>query len=238
MFLSFALFALFVFLTVPNAGLLQVAKANGIISTESPDFGEIPRPYVVIEGDSISTAKSSAKWPYYLSSLSPYFKSAFVKNFATSGERTFQMLDEYETQAHTTRPKLTGDNDYWFFLYAGINDFSSYQLRDPWLVYWNLKTIWAKARMDGYKVVAFTLFYSTSFNQNIIDPKIDFLNHLIKSDPSLYDYLIDTANVLNPRTESTDFSDGTHPNAQGAKKIVDEIAKIIKKTIIFNNDSE
>lgn len=195
-----------------------------LITSCSKPCQSVNRRYVV-EGDSYSTT-DHIKWNNQLPDSMPYFTLSEQVNYAMSGGQVVQMKNEYNTQAHLSSPTSVCD-DYWFFMYAGINDLSALGLTGD-SIYTNLKYIWARAKSDRYKVVAFTVI-----NSLYLTPKKELerekLNMLILSNHSLYDYVIDVANVFDPRIDFSVFADNTHLNATGYKKFAGIVAHTINK---------
>jgi hypothetical protein len=145
-------------------------------------------------------------------------------SYAIPGQYTDSMMYYYPTTAHLSKPN-TGD-DFWFFSYAGINDLNIGKSADT--VYAHLKYLWSNARADGFKVVAFTVIKSLHLTSTEETERLK-LNTYILSDPSLYDYVIDEANVFNPSVDFSVFADSTHLNPTGWKIFAGTIARTINK---------
>lgn len=184
---------------------------------------------VIIEGDSWSSKTTPAiKWPYWLDDSSKYFATAPVINYAKPGDNVAWMLQQYDTSVHLYRPTKRTD-DYWLFVYAGINDLLGLH-RPADTIYSNLKKIWAKARNDGYKVVAFTVCYSGYLIPSQV-PEWEKYNQLIKSNPLLYTKCIDMAAIFDPRTTPQWFTDPTHLNWDGHREFAGVVAKAFANQI-------
>jgi len=202
-------------------------QGNASISG-SLDFSTYKKLIVVIEGDSISDPASiPLNWAVQLTATaSPYFGKATVSNYALGGDTANNMVGEYATQGQTKRPTNNGDEG-WFFLMAGTNDIGgwSFPAAD---IYDDLKAIWASARADRFKVVAFTILPSGIFTpaQEAIRKS---LNTLILSDPSLYDFVIRPDIVLPDPTNATDYEQvfQLHPTADGSRRIADLVETVI-----------
>jgi peptidoglycan hydrolase-like protein with peptidoglycan-binding domain len=185
-------------------------------------------PVLVFEGDSL-TASSSIKWPTQLLKLGlRQFSSATVFNGGEVGDKASSMVGEYAKEGHAHQPSA-GQNAY-FFLWAGTNDLAGSN-DTPETIYANLKKLWASARADGFKVVAFTVKPFGAINGTPRDADRVKLNQLIQSDPSLYDYVVRADLVLPNWKNLTYFStDGTHLTEGGNKKIMIEVATVLSGT--------
>jgi lysophospholipase L1-like esterase len=187
---------------------------------------------VIIEGDSWSSKTTPAiKWPYFLKDSSWYFAHAPVINYARPGDNVAWMVEQYDTTIHLSRPTKRTD-DYWLFVYAGINDLMGLH-RPADTIYANLKKIWVRARADGYKVVAFTVCYSLNFVLPSQEPERLKLNEMIKSSRLLWDKCIDMAAVFDPRTTPEWFTDATHLTWDGHKKFAGVVAEAFKNQLFL-----
>ena len=73
-------------------------------------------------------------------------------------------------------------------------------------IYDNIKAVWASARTEGWKVIAHTLPYTT----NLTQARIDDINTLIESNPSLYDALVDVNAAYTYGNTAASTTDGLH----------------------------
>lgn len=195
---------------------------RGTTSTSGLKLDSFTNRRVIIEGDSYSVF--STKWPYQLPDSMPFFAKASITNYGFSGGDVATMRDDYMSQAHLSRP-ARGD-DFWFFIYAGINDLAGLN-RSADSIYANLKYIWANARNDNYKVVAFTVINSLFLSAPKEAQRVK-LNNLILGDPSLYDYCVDVAAVFDPRIDFTMFDDNTHLSPTGFKRMAGVVANTLE----------
>lgn len=187
-----------------------------------------PKPLVIdqylYEGDSITdTVKGYPfDWPAQLVKLSPSAAKTPQINVAYTGDTIEWMLGQYDSQVHPYAPTKSTQN-FFFFVLAGTND--AFYGRNETQIYTDLKTEWAKARADGFKVVAFTITRS-------IDPKRDTtlvkVNKMIKADTTKYDYLVKTDELLPDPTNTLLWQrDALHPNIAGSKMIAQEVLNVI-----------
>lgn len=175
---------------------------------------------VIIEGDSYSN-NTSTSWWVYVPDSSAYFGKASFKTYASAGNTSTDMVSQYATQAHTDAV-TSGGTDYWFWCYAGVNDIINGLAATT--TYSNLKTLWANAKADGFRVGAFTVLKVPLFTAPQI-AKMDSINNLIKSDASLYDYLFDWNASIDFTINTSFTSDGTHPSVTGAKYMANFISQ-------------
>jgi lysophospholipase L1-like esterase len=174
---------------------------------------------LAIEGDSISEGAlvpdlGRLNWPLQMGNLSEIFGRGIVHNFAVGGDTADAMRAEYATQAHTVKPTLPGDQGY-FFLMAGTNDVELSTAAAT--IYGYLTTIWAAARSDGFKVIAFTIPPSTAFTVGNGKETIRLaLNTLILSDKTLYDSCVYSDVLLPNPSSETYYLDGVHPTPAGS----------------------
>ena len=174
----------------------------------------------VYEGDSI-TANNGRNWPQQLAKYYPTNFSGLQIDQGLAGDSIQNMVGEYTAQIH---PYANTSNSNFFFLLAGTNDWGL-NSRTAAQIYADLKTEWAQARADGFKVVALAMIPSTATNYAGGSQAV---NPLILSDPSLYDFLIRTDIVLPDSTDATLFlPDHVHPNEAGSKLIADEINRVV-----------
>ncbi|HLH30342.1 MAG TPA: SGNH/GDSL hydrolase family protein [Terriglobia bacterium] len=178
-----------------------------------------PRVHVSFIGDSIVRQEKST-WPDFLKDA--FGKTALVVNFGVPGQRASQAVQAYDSQAHQNRPK-NGEAG-WCFVHIGVNDLAAGV--SPNIVYENVKTLWAKCREDGYKVVAVTILPRVQDSQSEAR-RLD-LNRYIMSNPKLYDYLVRPDLKLKDAGDPSLFYDGTHPTEKGARQLADIIAAELK----------
>jgi len=149
-------------------------------------------------------------------------------NVATAGRRLYYFVDYnlYTSQVAVHKP-ANNKEKVLFFFWLGVNDFfDDYSAAG---VYYNLKLVWAQAKADGFTVVAFTLGHTTNAP---IDAKVNAVNTLIASDPTLYDYLV-RPDLINPDpTNLTYFNaDGLHLTAAGSQRIAKGVDRVLKSQI-------
>lgn len=193
------------------------------------------KPYkaIVYEGDSFTDiscggAYCATNYPSQIGNYNTNVARAQQINVASSGQRlsTFISSGQYASQIQPNKPPSNKERVI-LSLMIGINDF--FDGRTASQVYNDLKTVWAQAKADGFTVVAFTLTRSTN---GTVDPLAAATSALIASDPSLYDYLVRTDLILpNPADLAYYESDGLHLNANGSKKLAQELARVLTSQI-------
>lgn len=177
----------------------------------------------VIEGDSFSN-NCVSDWGGYLATSSPYFDRSQVECVGGNGETVGQMVNQYatEVQPHFLPLNSLGSSrEKFFFLWAGYNDLNFGSTSDE--IYTDLKTLWANARADGAKVVAFTHFDENTLSAAEVIEKNE-LNKDILSDPDLYDYLIRTDLLFYDWDSQLGwFRNNNHLNNEGNKVLAEAI---------------
>jgi hypothetical protein len=145
-----------------------------------------------------------------------------IFNHAVSGQTVAQMVGQYATEGRLNSPAVTGKKGF-YFVGGGTNDIDADATALS--IYNNQKTLWAAARADGYKVVAFTLHANVqaSAPRELVRRA---LNVLIKSDITLYDYLADLDRVMgfgmNPY-----YIDNVHPTPLAARALAECFASAL-----------
>ncbi len=134
------------------------------------------------------------------------------------------MTLEYPTEVYPHRPSKLNDDAY-LFIWAGTNDLAQNEglpAGDANVVYTNLKSYWATAKADGFKVVAFTILprggTGASFEGNRT-----ILNSLILSNSSLYDYLIRPEILFSNYSDTSSFEDTVHLTYSASNSLADYI---------------
>jgi len=166
---------------------------------------------LVFEGDSFTDAIGD--WYSYVGDSSSFLSKFSSTRYGLAGATTANMVTDYTTQGHVSAPTVRG-NESWFVIYGGVNDIGTTGVAAT-TTYANLKTIWAAARADHYKVAAITILKSNIWTAPQI-AMMDSLNTLIKSDASLYDILVDWNAGIDFSINTSYTSDGLHPSASGA----------------------
>ena len=176
---------------------------------------------VSFEGDSLTNYNNGGDWqtwPTWIMKYSPYFsQSSSTRNDASPGKEAATMASQYSTKGHLNRP--TNNNDIgWYFIWGGTNDITIDGLSAA-TTYGYLQTIWAAARADRYRVVAFTMAPRTDCTSACETRRLAF-NTLIRGDHTLYDYLVEP-DIIMPNAADTTYyrSDGVHINNTGSLKI-------------------
>lgn len=189
-----------------------------------------PIEQIIYEGDSITDTIGGSKfnWPRQIVNMSKQIAAAKQINISQARDRIQFILTQYNTQVYPFKPLKANSNSI-FILMAGIND--AKKGRTSTQIYNDIKTEWAMARADGFKIVAMCITRSTDQGRDTASIAV---NKLIKSNPSLYDYLVKTDEILPDPADSTNFLiDGLHPNELGSKKIAQGVLNAlgIKKDI-------
>ena len=208
--------------TTGTSTALYVSPATlaGASVRSCPNFSTI-----VCEGDSLTDVAGptgpSGIWPLQLLSYLPELRAASYANVATSGEKAQQMQYEYATQGHLYAPK-PGQLGL-FTLLAGTNDIGAGTSGSTTFTY--LQYIWAAARADGFRVMAFTVPQNASCAASgTLEIQRQALNSLILSATSNWDYCVDIDKILT----YTDMSDNTHPTVTGNGKIAGLVAQVLQ----------
>ncbi|MGV8131450.1 MAG: SGNH/GDSL hydrolase family protein [Candidatus Pacearchaeota archaeon] len=196
---------------------LILSNSSAVVSTfdeinYSSDYNLI----LVMDGDSITADVNNHG--VQLRSLSGYFGKARFHNIAIPSLTADQIRNKYSTDIVGYKPSQINDEGY-YIVYAGINDIMFSQSADS--TYLELKDIWAQARADGFKVVAFTLA-PTIFTETIgtNSQELVKLNKLIVSDASLYDYLVRPEFLINNYTNTVYYqSDQVHWTPEAYKQV-------------------
>lgn len=180
---------------------------------------------VVFEGDSMTNKDNLGTWPTYLRAQNAFFRRGNASYFATDGQTAADMVADYATEAGVVgvKPVSSVDEGY-FFIWGGINDILDAAAAAD--IYDDLKAVWAAARADNYKVIAFTIPPSTSYDTTENAVRVA-LNALIRSDATLYDFLA-TPDVWFPNPSNTDmFVTGVHLTALGNSILAEKIAQLV-----------
>lgn len=185
----------------------------------------------VFEGDSLTSVLSSSdpasKWPTKLQEISYFFRGGLTVNVAHGGDTVANiLLYQYDIDVVPQKPTQP-DQDFYFFLWAGTNDIKSYH-NDATTIYENLKKLWARARSDGFKVVAFPVLWRGDFTPEEQQTRLQ-LNTLILSNRSLYDYVIRTDLVLYRSYKYFKDEIFVHPNETGNVVIASMVAAAIER---------
>ena len=188
--------------------------------------------YLVAEGDSMTASGGTPggvnAWPYLLTTSARYSPATTTLiNAATSGETAATMVGQYTAQVYPYRPAAAADPSY-FFLYAGTNDLGAGTTAAT--IYGYLTSLWASARADGFRVVAFTISSCYDFNGNPGQVQLPALNALIRSDPSLYDHLVEPDVYFPTPGDSTYYNgDGIHFNSTATAILAGHINRILNR---------
>lgn len=225
--------------TPDAAGLVDRTTTQAISGTKnfsSISYTTLTNVRWIVEGDSISDPANDS-WPVQLPLLSPEFATATFINVAISADTINAMIGEYATQVAPHKPTRPGEKVY-LFIFAGTND-GPFMGHTPAQVYADLKTYWAMARADGFIVVAFTLLPSRFLDGgwNIREINNPQVNALIRSDPSLYDYLVEGDLVLPDPTNIADYYDLLHPTHAGAIKLARAVMETITRSGQVNSSN-
>lgn len=189
--------------------------------------------YVFVwEGDSITAVEG--EYPDILQNISGLFYQGKEVNIATTSQQVSQMISDYPTQARTQAKANNTAQKHYLSILAGINDLIIGG-KNSTNIYDDLKTYWALARDDNFIVIAWTL---TPANSTWLDSTKQSnwtdLNKLIRSDPSLYDYLIPADKILTNASDTNYYIDGLHPNAAGHMKLARGVLEALSQEEAFN----
>lgn len=180
------------------------------------------------EGDSRTNIVSptTAFWPQYLLSKIPVIGNARILNFAAGGNPVSLMVTQYPAQAGAVVLQPAG---YGYFIeYGGANDLGPGINATGLATYNNKKLLWAAARASGYIVVASTEAGSGGWTTQQNSEKAA-MNALIRSDSSLYDYLLepDIHPQLSLLTDTRYYLDTLHLTTLGSEVFAQMVADVI-----------
>jgi hypothetical protein len=151
-----------------------------------------------------------------------------LNNYAVGGNTAAIVLSNYASNAHT----LSGTANK-YILWVGTNDINASVSNAT--IQSNMRSIWTKAKQDGFYTVAFTVLKRSSFTQGgAMDNQRIALNALIKADEGTYvDQVVDVDSVISySMLNSTYFgdTDGTflHPNDVGHNLIWTYVSSVLK----------
>ena len=154
--------------------------------------GFMPEINLIVEGDSLSAgAAGELVWAWGPTVTNSTHQNRLqVRNLSTSGAQIAAMATDYSTSAAMSRVEFDYAPRQYYALWGANNDTAS----DPFTVFDSLKSLWTRARSDGFKVIAFTIFKTVGTDANAANRAT--LNKLIRNSPSFYDVLIDVDRVL------------------------------------------
>jgi len=216
------------FTTLGDVGIGTTTPTAKLEVVGSISYNQSLNKIFVFEGDSLTNrstpAASNVNWVANITHDEAFFADGKKYIVATSGQSIATIVTQYTTQIHPLMKSKLNDDAY-LFIWAGTNDLS---LEDNHTtIYNNLKTEWANARADGFKVIAFTIISrdpSTYGGDGAsAEANRTLLNSDILSDSSLYDYLIRTDLLFPTYTDTNYFSDGIHLTELGNDKLADYI---------------
>ena len=175
---------------------------------------------VVCEGDSITEGNhvtSTTTWPYLFGNMEFCSGRATVTNVGLNGGTIASITTDYSTQVYPYRPAATGKRAI-LCVQIGTNDYATVASA-TWLASW--ASYMATARADGFILVAFTATGRTSDTVAQRATRIAY-NAGIRASAA-WDYLVDLDALLPVHSDTTYYSDGTHPTAEGNRVIAAEV---------------
>lgn len=213
-----------------NAKLTAISA----LTTTAASLGDIPPVRIVYDGDSITSA--SPGWTTYFAALPGWSEITHV-NTAVSGTDIDAAIARYAT---TVRPyKPVGSEVVWYIADESVN--SIYAGGDGLANYKKLKTLWALARADGFKVFACTLthtVYPTGYDPTAMVQIAKDFNNYIRADHSLYDGLLEFDLVLTDSTDLTYFMvDQLHPNSTGHQLLAAYCDQMLRSHLNFTGSA-
>ena len=202
------------------AALCAVIAACGGGSKSNPT--QPPTGSVVFEGDSLS-ALTVSTWPTTVRAKSSLNTRWYPVGI--SATRTDQMVARYASNVAPHRPL---DGLGVFFINGGTNDIIR-QTATPAEAYVNLKYLWATARSDGFKVIAFTIHSVTHRTVPCATCTADMaeLNRLILSDSSLYDRVIRMDQLFPDMHDTAVLYDKLHFTVAGNARVADAVLAVL-----------
>lgn len=205
--------------------VLYNQEITGVESTEANTFFRVKeKDNFVFHGDSHTAGLfQKAGWNFPSQYFRMYENRYQMTNLAVSGWTSAQLLADIGNVAALY--DSTKDDNYAIIL-IGANDIMN-TIASPNQLYVNLQEIWATCRASGFFVVAVTLLPHTAQQANM-----DAINTLIKSDPSLYDLLLDLTLDPDIGVSGADLGpfyngDHIHLKEQGARKIAEMLHALL-----------
>jgi hypothetical protein len=197
----------------------------------------------VCEGDSLSgytlVDPGTAYWFPHLATYAPFVgkgnfyrsavSGAVIGNPSNPSETTNSIYNRYDTYVKPHRPASNGGSDAgitesWLFIWIGTNDIMTL---DAPTIASRLTALWAMARTDGFKVCAVTLYRDERFDVTNLtwSARKRDVNLFIRSNPQLYDMLVDSEAVFRDRDAGGYIqSDHLHITDTGAIAFARQIA--------------
>ena len=194
-----------------------------------------PTTVIVIEGDSRSAEESPATtfWVDYITRW-PVAVGQTINNYAWGGKVLSDALSGYAAGAHTKAP--TAPVLGFYIAMIGANDLGTGLNRTGAAVYDDIKTLWALAKADGFKVVACAETGANGWPAANTEQQLIY-NALVRSDPSLYDYLLEP-DIYVPVTTAPYYIDGIHPTDDGAQALADMVAAELPHYVPHINEAK
>ena len=196
----------------------------------------LPTSRIVGDGDSIMSAFTASYGGApegalrFLTQYPPYsdLLNDNLRNYAVGGLITGNCLSAYAAGPHT-QAGLAGK----YILWIGTNDL--YQGASATTILANLRTLWTKAKQDGFSTVAFTVLKRSDFTAGSAkETQRLALNAAILADAGTYvDQVVDVDSVITSgMTTATYFGDSSspyvHPNDAGHQLIWAYVAQQLK----------
>lgn len=181
------------------------------------------RSNIVFMGDSTScfiTAKPTDSWPYQVWKKPAICENQYLIMPGLNGVTAAGTTTNYTTYLKPFRPR-TGAERADLYVWLGINDILDGNSAAT--IYTNLKSLWAKARADGFTVHACTLMPGSGYS-GAQETVRTTLNTSIASEPWLYDQLVRFDELFVDPTVGTFFLDTYHLTTAGNAVIANAIA--------------
>jgi hypothetical protein len=187
------------------------SNGTGLTNLEAPI-------YIVVQGDSLSSspggcALTNLSWPFQLMSNTILLGVSGMTNLATTGDFATNMVNTYTNRARTNIQTAVaqGKTVYWM-PYAGINDIDSQYGTN--VAFSAISNLWLEGRLDGAKVVAFTIPYNYGLSGSILIDATNY-NLMILAATNQWDYLVQPLQVLL----QSDSCDNLHYSLEGNIKL-------------------
>lgn len=193
--------------------LLTACGGGGQSDAPPAKAVQIQLPFVAIDGDSLAD-NATTTWPAQLAAQYP----ATYKDGAIAGSLSYRPLAAYDSAFHSHPAGV-------YILVVGTNDLQNGLAGIPDTIA-NLRTTWAKARADGYRVVAFTLANGRAFQGQDDATALAFrdqLNTLIRASASSYDALVELDKLLPDQDDATVYRDGVHFTDKGSAIVANAV---------------
>lgn len=197
-------------------------------------IGALAMPRLVVVGDSLSSTGSgsaSTSWAAYFSRHSINAGASYT-NLAIAGRTAAQIDAAHASQVTPISPATLGGTGLLFTL-CGTNDLNG-GTTDSALIALH-RSIWTKARTDGFKIVAFTLTKNGLLDATKEARRVA-VNASMRADSAYWDYLVDLDLILPNNADTNYFTgDNLHYSAAGGEFVARNVRQVLDGGMVFRN---